>query len=180
MKEIDIKQLKLNPFTSLGNSWFLITSGDEKDFNTMTASWGHLGSLWGTGANAKYTAIVYVRPQRYTRKYMDNNELFTITVFPPQYKKDLAYLGSHSGKDENKIAKTAVTPIHHDNTTSFKEASLTFVCKKIYQQTIKEENFKDSTIVDKTYPLKDFHDLYVGEIIKVYIADDQEADNLNI
>ena len=47
MKEINYKDMKFNPFNLIGGEWMLITAGDENSCNTMTASWGHLGCLWG-------------------------------------------------------------------------------------------------------------------------------------
>lgn len=44
MKEIQVKDLQLNPMTMISDGWMLITAGNEANgFNTMTASWGHLG-----------------------------------------------------------------------------------------------------------------------------------------
>ena len=40
MKKISVEELSLNPMTLIANEWMLITAGDEKGFNTMTASWG--------------------------------------------------------------------------------------------------------------------------------------------
>ena len=48
MKKISVEELSLNPMTLIANEWMLITAGDEKGYNTMTASWGHLGSIWGS------------------------------------------------------------------------------------------------------------------------------------
>ena len=47
MKEINYKDMKFNPFNLIGDEWMLVTAGDEASCNTMTASWGHLGCLWG-------------------------------------------------------------------------------------------------------------------------------------
>ena len=55
-KEVDIKSLNFNPFTKIGSEWMLITAGDESGCNTMTASWGGLGVLWG-----KNVATCYIR-----------------------------------------------------------------------------------------------------------------------
>ena len=40
--------LTMNPFDKIGKQWMLITSGDEDKANTMTASWGGVGVLWGS------------------------------------------------------------------------------------------------------------------------------------
>ena len=47
MKEINSKDMKFNPFNLIGGEWMLVTAGNEQKCNTMTASWGHLGCLWG-------------------------------------------------------------------------------------------------------------------------------------
>ena len=48
LKPIAIQDLNLNPITTIGEKWMLITAGSQqRGYNTMTASWGHLGSIWG-------------------------------------------------------------------------------------------------------------------------------------
>lgn len=165
-KEIKIEDVKINPFTAIGDDWTLITAGNEEKFNTMTASWGNLGVTWG-----KPTIITYIRPQRYTRKFLNENEIYTVSIFPNKYKGDLEYLGSVSGKDENKVAKTKLTPYFTDGTASFQEANMIFVCKKLYVGKIEEVNFLDKEIIDTSYPEKDYHYVYISEIIKVLIKE---------
>ena len=45
--EQDIKNFTCNPFTKIGSDWMLISAGNNNKFNTMTASWGTLGIMWG-------------------------------------------------------------------------------------------------------------------------------------
>lgn len=162
MKEISYKELQFNPMT-------LITAGTkENGFNTMTASWGHLGSIWN---HSMPTAVCYVRPQRYTKEFLDKENLYTLSLYPEEYKSKLAYLGSHSGRDENKIAATGLTPAFGEGYTYFEEAKLVLVCRKLYRAPLKAEYFIDKTIIDTNYPEKDFHDLYIGEIQKVLIPE---------
>ena len=56
MKEINYKDMKFNPFNLIGGEWMLVTAGNEQKCNTMTASWGHLGCLWG---HNDPTAVIY-------------------------------------------------------------------------------------------------------------------------
>lgn len=171
MKELPVNELNLEPTRTIAKEWMLLTAGNEENgYNTMTCSWGHIGSIWGTGGGWP-TAICYVRPQRFTKEFVDREEYYTLAFFGETYKKDLAYLGSHSGKDEDKLAKTGLTPVFRDGVTFFEEASLVLVCRKVYQAPLKEEYFVDKTIVEQHYPRKDFHDLYIGQIVKAYIAD---------
>ena len=44
--EVPIESLEFNPFKKISKQWMLITAGDEKKSNTMTASWGGLGIMW--------------------------------------------------------------------------------------------------------------------------------------
>ena len=74
-KEINPSEIDRNPVTLVGKDWWLITAGgEETGYNTMTASWGHLGVIWN-----KPTAVVYIRPQRYTKRFADREEFFTLT-----------------------------------------------------------------------------------------------------
>ena len=169
MKEIGIRELNINMYSMFADKWPLLTSGNKKDgYITMTISWGLAGSIWGHNMT---TVIVYVRPQRYTKEFMDKNEYFTLSVLGENYKKEVAYLGSHSGKDEDKIAKTGLHVEFIDNTSYIKESDIVIVCRKIYQDSLKEECFKDYDVMNSAYPKRDFHDLYVGEIVKVLFKD---------
>lgn len=171
MKEISVTELQFNPMTMIAKEWMLVTAGNqERGYNTMTASWGHLGSLWGHGGGLP-TAVVYLRPQRYTKEFVDREELFTITVFPEEYRKALGYLGSHSGREGDKVAVAGLTPVFEGDYTYFAEAKLTLVCRKLYQAPIVPEGFLDKSLIEKYYPQRDFHDMYIGEIIKVLVKD---------
>ena len=166
MKEIEIRQLQLNPMTKIAKEWMLLTAGTkDRGYNTMTCSWGHLGSLWGHS-----TAMAYVRPQRYTKEFVDREELYTLCFFDG-HMKELGYLGSTSGRDEDKVAKVGFTPVFEDGYTYFAEASLVLVCRKLYRAPLKEEYFIDRETLEKNYPQRDFHDLYVGAIEKVLVAE---------
>jgi len=166
MKEIERSQLTLDPFSLIGGGWMLITAGTEdRGYNTMTCSWGHMGPVW-----ASDTVIAYVRPQRYTKEFVDRESLFTLCFFDGR-KKELAYLGSRSGRDEDKVAKVGFTPVFADGYTYFAEAKLVIVCRKLYQAPLKEEYFLDQETLEKNYPERDFHDLYVGRLEKILVSD---------
>lgn len=168
MKQVDIKTLTLNPMNLIGDGWMLLTAGTKASgWNTMTCSWGHLGSIWG---NNMPTAVCYVRPQRYTKQFMDENPVFTLSFFDG-YKKEMAYLGSHSGRDEDKVAKTGLTPVYEDDCTYFAEAKLVLVCRKLYQAPLTEAGFVYPETVEENYPKRDFHDLYIGQIVRTLAAD---------
>lgn len=165
MKEIDVNELSLEPVAAFRDDWMLLTAGTkERGYNCMTCSWGHIGNIW-TGA----TAICYVRPQRYTKEFIDREGMYTLCFFDG-HKKELAYLGSHSGRDEDKLSKVGLTPIFEDGYTYYAEASLVLVCRKLYSATLREDCFADRSVVEKCYPDRDFHDMYIGEIVRILKA----------
>lgn len=175
MREIPMEELRINPMTMFGEDWCLICAGNqEKGYNAMTVSWGQLGTTWGKmtdkGKISIPTATVFIRPQRYTKEFFDREDTFTICAFAPDRKKALTYMGTHSGREGSKAEKAGLTPLFLEGTTCFREASLVFVCRKLYQAPLLERGFVDPQLVPLNYPLKDFHEVYVGEIVKVFAA----------
>ena len=164
MKEINIKELKENAVSLFDDRWCLITAGNEKGWNTMTASWGAMGELWN-----KDVCFCFIRPQRYTYEFTEREELFTLSFFGEEYRKALAYCGRNSGRDVDKAKETGLTPKAVDGSISFEEAEMVLVCKKLAYQDIKHDGFIDPTIDAACYPAKDYHRMYIGEIIKCYI-----------
>ncbi len=159
--ETSAKELDgFNTFSQIGEKWMLITAGNKEKFNTMTASWGMMGILWN-----KDVATAFVRPQRYTFEFLEKNDYYTLSFFESKYKKQLSYCGRNSGRNVDKIKETGLTPIFDEQAPYFKEASTVFICKKIYGQFISPEGFIDVDL-DKNYENKDYHKMYVGEIIK--------------
>lgn len=162
MNEVTFEKFNENPFKMIGEDWLLFTAKKDDKVNTMTASWGGLGILWG-----KKVAYIFVRPQRYTKEFIDNAERLTISVLPNSFRKELSYLGTVSGKDEDKISKANLTVKEYENTPYFDEARLVLVCKKLYMQKLEEECFIENGLADKWYPNKDYHFMYVVEIEKI-------------
>ncbi len=166
-KKISVQELNCNPFTLIGDEWMLVSAGNEASgYNTMTASWGGLGVIWN-----KPVATIYIRPQRYTKTFIDSQETFSLCVFDESYKKQLGYLGRVSGKNEDKIKKAELTPKFIYDTTYFKEAKLVLICKKMYHAPLIPKGFMDVSIDEKNYPQKDYHDLYIGEIVEVLVKE---------
>ena len=150
-REVKAEELTMNPFTKIGKEWLLITAGNEEKCNTMTASWGAMGVMWGKNA-----VTVYIRPQRYTKEFVDREDTFTISVLGEKYRKALNYCGKVSGKNaDNKI----------------KEADMIMVCKKMYHDEIKPECFDAGENDGKWYPQKDYHTMYIAEILKVLVRE---------
>lgn len=162
-KDITTEQLSLNPF-KLKDQWMLITAQKEGKVNTMTASWGGFGVMWG-----KEVAFVVIRPQRYTKEFVDASESFSLSFFDERYKKDLAYLGRISGRDEDKITRASLTIATHNNVPYFKEAEMVLIAKKLYAQPMDKKYLLDENIDTKWYPTNDYHIMYIAEITDLFI-----------
>ncbi|MCC0652854.1 MULTISPECIES: flavin reductase [unclassified Clostridioides] len=165
-KEVKIEELQFNPFTKIGKEWLLITAGNSAKFNTMTASWGGVGVYW-----SKNVVTTYIRPQRYTKEFVDNNDTFTIAFFDEKYREALNICGTISGRDTNKVEKAGLTPYFIDDTVAFEEANMIMVCKKLYHDTMPPENFDAKENDEKWYPKKDYHTMYISEVVKVLIKE---------
>lgn len=164
-KEIAIEDLQLNPFQKISRQWMLITAGNELESNTMTASWGGLGIMWG-----KNVATAYIRPQRYTKEFVDNNDTFTLSFLPEEKREALNICGRVSGRDvEDKWAEAGVHPYYIDGTTAVEEAEMVLVCKKLYAQEMYPECFIETECDTKWYPQADYHTMYIAEIVKVLV-----------
>ena len=163
-QELDLYDLQVNPFTMIQKDWMLITAGTKDGFNTMTASWGNVGIMWN-----KTIATVFIRPQRYTKTFVDTNERLTLSVLGEQYRSALKLCGTKSGRDCDKVKEAGLTPYFLEGTTAFAEAELIFVCKKLYTDSIRPAGFFDAALDEANYPNKDYHQFYMVEIEKVLI-----------
>ena len=148
------------------NNWFLISATDRNGkSNTLTAAWGGFGNVC-----ERPTATVYIRPQRYTKKFVDDSGYFTMTFFDfEKYSKALSYLGSHSGANEpDKVEKAGLTYTKIENMPTFTEGKYVIICKSFFKQQMEEDAFIDTSIPDQVFPEKDFSVIYLGEIIEAY------------
>ncbi|WP_026513334.1 flavin reductase [Butyrivibrio sp. LB2008] len=148
-------------FDQFDKKWALLTAGEKDNFNTMTISWGGLGTLWN-----KPVATVYVRTPRYTHDFMDNNEYFTISFYPEKYKDTLVVLGTKSGKEIDKMHSSGLTAKEVNGSMTFEEAEVTLVCKKLFCQRLNPKNMHPD-IVKRFYDGDAEHDMYIGEVVDV-------------
>ena len=158
-------------FRLIGKEWMLVTAkNQEGKVNTMTASWGGLGVMWG-----KNVAVTVLRPQRYTKEFIDQSESFTLSFYDDTFKKDLSYLGSVSGRDEDKIAKTLVRvdrACRGPRAVQGVVRIAVLICKKLYSQPMDPEGFVDKSLDEQWYPEKDYHVLYAAEIEQILVRKD--------
>ena len=156
----------------------LLTTKSGERVNTMTIAWGTLGIEW-----ARPIFTVFVRENRYTRTFLEENPEFTINVpYGTLDKKILGICGTKSGKDTDKIQLAGLTlePPEVISVPAIRELPLTLECRIIYKQkqdpeAITEENKR------KFYPQdvdgsfcgsnRDYHTAYYGEVLAAYLIE---------
>ncbi|MBR5237062.1 MAG: flavin reductase family protein [Clostridia bacterium] len=160
--EITPEQIEKNPFTMVGKEWMLIGAEKEGKVNAMTASWGGVGVLWN-----KNVSFCFIRPQRYTKEFVDAADRFSLSFFSEEHRKTLTHFGRVSGRDEDKIKTCGLTVAHAEGAPYFEEGNLILICKKLYAGKIEPESILLPEIDETAYSEKDYHQVYIGEIVKV-------------
>ena len=164
--EIKPEELSGNTFEMIGSDWMLVSASDGERFNTMTASWGGMGILWG-----KPVAFVFIRPQRYTFEFTEKTDRLTLSFFGGEMRDALTLCGRKSGRDCDKVAEAGLTPMWvGEGAPSFEEAKVVLNARKLYADFLKEDCMTDSSVM-KNYAAKDFHRVYICEIEQVLVKE---------
>lgn len=160
--EIEPEQFERSPFKLIGKDWMLIAAEKDGRANAMTAAWGGMGFMWD-----KNVVFIVIRPQRFTKTLVDGSDTFSLTFFDASYKKMFGYMGTVSGRDEDKIAKSGLTLSYSGDTPYFEEAEAVLICRKLYAQTFRPECFTNREINGRVYPNSDHHTLYIAEVERI-------------
>ena len=165
-KAIAPKEIADNPIVKVGSEWMALAAGSEDDFNAMTIGWGTWGVLWG-----RPVVTVYVSSSRYTYEYMERNDYFTVTGFPEAMKPALSYIGSHSGRDGDKLKEAGLTPEFTElGNPIFAEANLAMECKLLYKEELDVEQVPEN--IREMYERGvGPHTMYIGEIVNVWVKE---------
>jgi flavin reductase (DIM6/NTAB) family NADH-FMN oxidoreductase RutF len=165
---IDPKRLLLPVVSAWKDRWFLLAAGDlaSGSFNVMTVAWGGLGCMW-----ARPLAMIVVRPTRYTYTFFQKYRDFTLSQFPAGFADKLNYIGSHSGRDVDKIRQTGLRPIASERVAApgFEQAELILECRTMYFSDFDPRHFLADHI-EANYPDKDYHRMFFGEILAAFGA----------
>ena len=159
MRKIRPEELTQNVFGLIGDTWMLVSAARDGVANTMTASWGGLGVLFG-----KKVAFLFIRPQRYTKEFIDKEGTFSLSFLGEKHRNMLKYLGTVSGRTEDKIKEAGVEINYQNGVPYVDQANLVLICRAMSATELKPEEFLDSEIDEKWYADKDYHTLYIAEI----------------
>lgn len=158
----------------LSSGGLFLTSGPpDRPTNAMAIGWGNLGITWGLPVWA-----VLVRPSRFTYRIMEDTGDFTVCVPGPDLAKGVAYCGSHSGRDEDKLAKLGLKVVPGREVASgvIEACPIVYECKIVGKSDIVPEMLAQSVKADY-YPQGDYHRVYFGEVLAAY-ADKEAAQDL--
>lgn len=167
-RQIDPKEIPGNLIKLIADEWMLVTAGNQEKFNTMTANWGGAGYLWN-----RPVAFVFIRPERYTYEFAEQNEMFTLSFYDEKYRKALNICGVKSGRDYDKVKEAGLTPIFSEKSLpAFGEAKIVLEVRKIYADMLSEDAFIDKEPIKNHYLTKgNLHKLYIVQIETVWVKD---------
>ena len=163
---VELKTLKPEVYQVFGTQNALLTAGDQNGCNTMTIGWCQLGWLWN-----QPVCTVYVRPERYTYEFMEKHDYFTVSVLPADAKKLMAFCGTKSGRDVDKVKECGLTLCYGaGDAPFFEEAEMVLVCKKAYVQDMGASCVLDEERIFPFYGAKgNWHRMYVGRVEEAYL-----------
>ena len=168
-KEITPEEITDNVFKLAGKDFPVVTVGNKDDYNSMIASGGGLVLLF-----RKPSTMLLFPQNRYTLELIEREQKYTLSYFPDEYKKQMMFLGSKSGRDSNKMQEVELTGIETPiGNMSFKEARLVIECKlsQIIMPNFPDDFYLQEDIDYMIEPYKNSgeHRKYVfGEIVKVW------------
>ena len=158
-----------------------ITSAADGRVNTMTISWGMLGIEWN-----RPLFITFVRTGRFTHGLLERNPEFTVNIPVGDYPAPLLkHLGTHSGRNEDKIATLGLhlVPGTEISVPGLAELPLTLECRILYRQQQQPGHFLpgNEAILKSCYPPdipseatganRDFHTAIYGQIVGAYLIE---------
>lgn len=155
-------------FENNGFQWFrdaqLLCAGNKEKSNAMTIGWGGIGTFWQRPA-----LTVYVAEQRYTKKFMDDSEYFTVMSFDVKDSKVLNYMGTKSGRDGDKAQALGLHTAYTANGTPYyTEATMVIECKIMFAAPLDPQHFK-SDVPKKVYGNPaGVHSMYIGEVVNAW------------
>ncbi len=156
-------------FTENGFQWFhdaeLLAAGNREKSNAMTIGWGGIGTLWGRTA-----LTVYVAEKRYTKEFMDQADYFTVMAFGVEHGNVLRYMGTKSGRNEDKAAALGLHTAYTANGTPYyTEAEMVIECKIMYAAPFDAQYFKSDVPRNMyaNFPAG-VHSMYIGEVVNAW------------
>ncbi|MFZ4523813.1 MAG: flavin reductase family protein [Bacteroidales bacterium] len=161
-KEVQLFDVFQETLDKLDGNGILLVAGDPP--NPMTIGWGTIGHIWN-----KQIFTILVRPVRHTFNLMESAKEFSVCILPEQFRKELGFCGTRSGRDVNKAESCQFTMERCSRVDSFfiAESAFHFECRIVHKHRL-DASTLDPQIIKRYYPLEDYHMVYYGEIVGIY------------
>ena len=132
--------------------------------NVMTIGWGLVGVFWGMPI-----FLVAVRPSRFTHKFIEDSNEFTVNVPGEGLDEIVSRCGEVSGREHDKFAecKLSLVKAKKVKVPVIKECKVHYECKVVYKLEVKP-GIVPADVKTRFYPKGDYHTLYFGKILAVY------------
>ncbi|MBI5578775.1 MAG: flavin reductase family protein [Deltaproteobacteria bacterium] len=162
MKDIDFMAVYEGVLKQIKEGAFLTVKAG-KQLNTMTIGWATIGFAW-----RKPIMMVMVRNSRHTFSLIEKAADFTVSVPTGEMKKEIAFCGTKSGRDVDKLKECGLKSAPSRKVVSpiIQIPGIHFECRIVYKNAIDPARL--SREYDPIYPEKDYHTLYFGEIQACY------------
>lgn len=167
-RNVEPSEVEDNFVKLLHENMGLLTVGGPGQTNSMTIGWGTFGTLWSVPV-----FNVYVSEDRYTHGLMETNETYTVSFLSKEHRDDVIYLGTHSGRDGDKISQTSLTLKYTESGTPyFEEAFLVIECRKQYGAPFDASRLGEipSAFYERSHV--GIHSAYIGQIMQILVNDD--------
>ncbi|MBI5819774.1 MAG: flavin reductase family protein [Verrucomicrobia bacterium] len=160
MKKHDIKPFDLWKETMhvMGRLGLLLCTSDKDGKpNAMNVAWLTGGLIWG-----RPIITVLIQTDRHTFNNIEKTHQFTINVLPMEFTDELLHLGTASGANEDKFAKSRLTPVPAQSVTAplIAEAVVHYECRVVHKNDVIAENLTPDIRLFGTN-----HRVYFGEIV---------------
>ena len=135
----------------------------------MIGSGGGFGLLF-----KKPTTWSLLKSDRYTLEIIQQEQSYTLSYFPDEYREQVLFLGSESGRDSEKMKEVKLTSVQTPfGDMSFKEARLIIECKLTEITTANPGDFYGQEardyISEENKEASDYRRLVFGEITRVWV-----------
>ncbi len=152
-----------------GDNAVLLSAGNIHLYNSAVISCRFASEL-----TFKPIAACFIRPQKHVIRFIEKNEYFTLSYFPPEQRHVLDFFGSKSDSAMNKKIKPLVTGLGN---IYYPQARLVIECRKVYNlELILSQEIQAILSIEKAreiYPGGEVPRMFVGEIVHCWMGVDR-------
>jgi hypothetical protein len=156
-QEIPAESLRNNIRIITGDNSVLMSAGNRKLSGTAVASCRYASEL-----TFKPIAVCFVRPQRNVIRFIEKNDCFTLSYFPPQHRHILESFGPGAGGKFTPCFTSA-------GNIYYPQSELVFECRRVYSlELILSREIQAIVASEKKrsiYPGGEVPRMFAGEIV---------------